>query len=159
MTGLLWLGSGSDEGLAVLDAEDFLEVAQVVMPAGLPQAANAVGVALLDVGQVQADPENASLWRFARRRLDAEAIRDAMLAVSGGLDRSPGGPHPFPEQTSWDFTQHKPFKAVYDSTGALLDDAGRVVPLQATQEEAEAMAEAGKGQDGADKQQTTNSRQ
>ncbi len=61
------------------------------------------------------DPDNEYLWHFSRRRLDAESIRDAILAVSGSLDRSVGGPHPFPEQTTWDFTQHKPFKAVYES--------------------------------------------
>lgn len=61
------------------------------------------------------DPDNTLLGRFPRRRLEAEAIRDTLLVVSGLLDRSPGGPHPFPPQTTWDFTQHKPFKAVYDS--------------------------------------------
>jgi hypothetical protein len=61
------------------------------------------------------DPDNHFLWRHRRRRLDAESIRDAVLAVSGGLDRSVGGPHPFPHPTTWDFTQHKPFVAVYDS--------------------------------------------
>ncbi len=64
---------------------------------------------------LQKDPANDYLWRFNRRRLDAEAIRDTLLAVSGALDRTPGAGHPFPEQTTWDFTQHKPFKAVYDS--------------------------------------------
>ncbi|GAC1475812.1 MAG: PSD1 and planctomycete cytochrome C domain-containing protein [Isosphaeraceae bacterium] len=39
------------------------------------------------------DPENRLLWRFPLRRLDAEAIRDAMLAVSGELDEQPGGPY------------------------------------------------------------------
>ena len=33
-----------------------------------------------------ADPEGRLFWRAAKRRLDAEAIRDAMLAVSGELD-------------------------------------------------------------------------
>jgi mono/diheme cytochrome c family protein len=61
------------------------------------------------------DPDNVYLWQFTRRRLDAESIRDALLAVSGSLDRSPGGPHPFPHPTTWDFTQHKPFKAVYET--------------------------------------------
>ena len=32
------------------------------------------------------------LWRFSRRRLDAEEIRDAMLAVSGRLNGQAGGP-------------------------------------------------------------------
>jgi hypothetical protein len=61
------------------------------------------------------DVANEYLWRFPRRRLDAESIRDAVLAASGGLDRSPGGPHPFPPMPKWDYTQHNPFKAVYDT--------------------------------------------
>lgn len=32
------------------------------------------------------DPDNALLWRANPRRLDAEAIRDAMLAISGQID-------------------------------------------------------------------------
>src|SRR5262249_14208263 len=38
------------------------------------------------------DPENALLWRYPRRRLDFEAMRDALLAVSGRLERRVGGP-------------------------------------------------------------------
>jgi hypothetical protein len=38
------------------------------------------------------DPSNRYLWRFSPRRLDAEQIRDAMLAASGELDTTPGGP-------------------------------------------------------------------
>jgi cytochrome c553 len=34
----------------------------------------------------EVDPENTLVWRANERRLDAEALRDAMLAVSGELD-------------------------------------------------------------------------
>jgi hypothetical protein len=66
-----------------------------------------------DAANARIDAANDYLWRFDRRRLDAESIRDALLAVGGNLDRSPGGPHPFPAPARWDFTQHNPFKAVY----------------------------------------------
>jgi hypothetical protein len=35
------------------------------------------------------DPENRLLWRMNRRRLDVEALRDSLLAISGQLDLSP----------------------------------------------------------------------
>jgi len=38
------------------------------------------------------DPENVLLGRANLRRLEAEAIRDALLAVSGKVDLTPGGP-------------------------------------------------------------------
>src|SRR5262249_650751 len=38
------------------------------------------------------DPENRFLWRMNRQRLDVEAWRDAMLAVSGRLDPAMSGP-------------------------------------------------------------------
>ncbi|HLW66168.1 MAG TPA: DUF1553 domain-containing protein, partial [Gemmataceae bacterium] len=37
------------------------------------------------------DPANRLLWRMPLRRLEAEELRDAMLAVSGRLDFTPGG--------------------------------------------------------------------
>ena len=37
------------------------------------------------------DPENRLHWRNSRHRLEAEAVRDAVLAVSGQLDRTMGG--------------------------------------------------------------------
>jgi hypothetical protein len=40
-----------------------------------------------------ADPDNHLLSRFPLRRLDAEAVRDGMLAVSGELDTRLGGPY------------------------------------------------------------------
>jgi hypothetical protein len=39
------------------------------------------------------DPENRLLLRFPLQRLDAEAVRDGMLAVSGELDGRMGGPY------------------------------------------------------------------
>jgi mono/diheme cytochrome c family protein len=38
------------------------------------------------------DASNTLLWRFLPRRLDAEIIRDSILAVTGSLDLTPGGP-------------------------------------------------------------------
>jgi len=38
------------------------------------------------------DPDNRLLWRAHTRRLESEIVRDALLAVSGRLDRTPGGP-------------------------------------------------------------------
>ena len=61
------------------------------------------------------DPGNEFLWKFNRRRLDAEAIRDSLLYVSGALDLSKGGPHPFPHERTWSFTQHNPFTAAYET--------------------------------------------
>ncbi|HYI92952.1 MAG TPA: DUF1553 domain-containing protein [Bryobacteraceae bacterium] len=37
------------------------------------------------------DPENVLLWRMPRRRLEAEAIRDGIMSVSGGLNTEGGG--------------------------------------------------------------------
>ncbi|MSU33512.1 MAG: DUF1553 domain-containing protein [Pedosphaera sp.] len=41
----------------------------------------------------QADPSNRLLSRYPLRRLDADSVRDAMLAVSGELDPRLGGPY------------------------------------------------------------------
>ncbi|MEQ1826775.1 MAG: DUF1553 domain-containing protein [Pirellula sp.] len=38
------------------------------------------------------DGDNRFLWKMSRRRLDVEAWRDALLDVSGKLDRTVGGP-------------------------------------------------------------------
>ncbi len=37
------------------------------------------------------DPENQLLWRSHRRRLEAESLRDAMLFISGQLQKNAGG--------------------------------------------------------------------
>jgi hypothetical protein len=42
------------------------------------------------------DPENKLLWKFNRRRLEAEEIRDGILVASGRLNPARGGPSVFP---------------------------------------------------------------
>jgi hypothetical protein len=42
------------------------------------------------------DPSNRWLWAFPRQRLDAEQIRDSLLAASGLLEEKLGGPAVFP---------------------------------------------------------------
>jgi hypothetical protein len=46
---------------------------------------------LMNAKAASSDAENQWLWRFAPRRLEAEAVRDAMLAVSGRLNPAVGG--------------------------------------------------------------------
>ncbi len=41
---------------------------------------------------MEKDSDDALLWKFNHRRLEAEEIRDAMLAVSGHLNLKAGGP-------------------------------------------------------------------
>jgi hypothetical protein len=43
-----------------------------------------------DQAGAKRDPDNHNLWRWSPRRLEAEAIRDAYLAVAGELDRAVG---------------------------------------------------------------------
>ena len=42
------------------------------------------------------DPQNRYLWRFQRRRLEGEAVRDSILTASGRLNGDRGGPPVFP---------------------------------------------------------------
>jgi hypothetical protein len=42
------------------------------------------------------DPQNQYLWRFRAQRLDAETVRDSILAASGGINLTLGGPPVFP---------------------------------------------------------------
>ena len=45
-----------------------------------------------DSPALERDPDNRFLWRMTRKRRDAEALRDAILAASGQLNLKGGGP-------------------------------------------------------------------
>ena len=46
---------------------------------------------------IEADPDNLLFSRMSRRRLEGEAVRDALLSVAGKLDHRVGGPSVFPD--------------------------------------------------------------
>ena len=66
-------------------------------------------------GNRQVDPNNVYLWRFNRRRLDAEQIRDSVLLFSDRLDRGPGGRHPFDHHLTYFYRQHEPFVGDFET--------------------------------------------
>ena len=68
----------------ILQTDAYKRSSQV--DAGLPRVRHAL----------ERDPANHGLWRHNLRRLDAESIRDAMLAVSGELNTTVGGREMFP---------------------------------------------------------------
>jgi hypothetical protein len=54
-----------------------------------------------------ADPRNLLLWRYRAHRLEAEIVRDQMMAVSGALNRALYGPAVFPPLASEVLAQMK----------------------------------------------------
>jgi hypothetical protein len=50
-----------------------------------------------DTDDLEKDPDNQYLWRFRIQRLDAEVVRDSILAVAGTLNREMLGPPVFPK--------------------------------------------------------------
>jgi hypothetical protein len=66
------------------------------------------------------DPENRMVWRFNRRRLEFEAMRDAVMAASGALDPAMGGravpifeaPFP-PKRTIYGFIDRQNLEGTY----------------------------------------------
>jgi Protein of unknown function (DUF1553) len=51
----------------------------------------------LDPVAVKADPYNSLLWRMNRIRLEGEPLRDSILAISGRLNPTMGGPSVYPK--------------------------------------------------------------
>ena len=50
-----------------------------------------------NAANLKIDPDNRYLWKLRNKRLESDAIRDSILAVSGGLNAKQGGPGVFPE--------------------------------------------------------------
>jgi hypothetical protein len=80
---------------------------------------------------VKTDPDNLLLGRMTRRRLEAEAIRDSLLAVAGNLDRRPGGPaeraFTAPRRTMYLMT----VRSDRSGFGPLFDVADSTAPVEA----------------------------
>jgi hypothetical protein len=72
-----------------------------------------------DADSDKRDPDNKLLHKMPLRRLDAECIRDAMLAVSGRLDSKLFGPSVLPHLTPFMAGRGRP------SVSGPLDGAGR----------------------------------
>ena len=60
---------------------------RIILNSATYQQGNAV-----DAAAEELDQDNRLLWRFPSRRIEAESIRDGMLAVSGELNLEMGGP-------------------------------------------------------------------
>jgi hypothetical protein len=69
---------------------------------------------------VAIDPENRFFWRMPRLRLEAEIVRDAVLAVAGTLDRTIGGPAVFPyiDPDLFEKSSRRDWKGLPDSNPA-----------------------------------------
>ena len=93
---------------------------QIVMSAAYMQSAAA------NETNAKADPDNRTFWRHPTQRLEAEVIRDALLAVSGVLDPTMFGPgtlDPASRRRSIYFTVKRskliPMLTIFDAPDAL----------------------------------------
>lgn len=67
------------------------------------------------------DPENISLWRMNSRRMEAEVLRDSILAVAGTLDLVRGGADLAPEQAETTPRRSLYFRHSKEKKAELLD--------------------------------------
>lgn len=85
---------------------------RLIMNSATYRQSNALHAAVSQQRAMEIDPNNRLLWRFERRRLSAEELRDTLLVASNQLDLTPGVEHPIAPSATWSFTQHLPFTGV-----------------------------------------------
>ncbi|MFQ3592320.1 MAG: DUF1553 domain-containing protein, partial [Gemmataceae bacterium] len=97
------------------------------------------GNSVLPDNQV-ANPHNTLLWRQVPRRLEAEAIRDSLLAVAGTLERRMGGPGTLkpdmPRRSLYFFqkrSQMNPMMMIFDAPDASVGIEARTTTTIAPQ--------------------------
>jgi hypothetical protein len=89
----------------------FKRMHRLMMSSRTYQRSTEVGAALL-----AGDPDNRFLGSYRHRRLEAEPMRDAVLAISGLLQRGNPGSHDFPKpnaKNEYPYSQHSPFFTDY----------------------------------------------
>ncbi len=65
------------------------------------QQSNTAAAGAQELAGQKVDPSNSLLWRMNLRRLEAEVVRDSVLAIAGNLDLTVGGP-PLPLEIASD---------------------------------------------------------
>lgn len=91
----------------------------IVTSAAYRRASNDAGDAA--EGNRKLDPENVSLWRMNSRRMEAEVLRDSILAVAGSLDLARGGADLPPEQAETNPRRSLYFRHSKEKKAELLD--------------------------------------
>jgi hypothetical protein len=79
---------------------------------------------------LRADPDNLLVGRMNRRRLEAEALRDSLLAVCGGLDTRPGGPADADGQSPRRMLYLRASRADRSGFGAVFDGADASIQVE-----------------------------
>ncbi|HEV7279723.1 MAG TPA: DUF1549 domain-containing protein [Pirellulaceae bacterium] len=87
-----WLACELRDSQSVKNLQRQIALSETYLQESSPNLPSSEGA----VDPAAVDAENRYLWRMSRRKLEAEALRDAMLAVAGTLDLQRGGP-PFKE--------------------------------------------------------------
>jgi hypothetical protein len=79
---------------------------------------------------LRVDPDNLLVGRMNRRRLEAEALRDGLLAVCGCLDTRPGGPADADRQSPRRMLYLRASRADRSGFGAVFDGADASIQVE-----------------------------